>query len=217
MPSSSSSPQQPLRGFAYPPRWEEEKEDNSSSSSGNVFSTPALSAVYSLHLQPSTSSSLPSSSSSLLAAAGKQGQMAIFQIQRHPHKPSSSSSSLPSSSSSSSSSLLLSFRGHTGWVADVRFLTPPSLPPSLPSSASPSVLLASAANDGVVKLWDLARVHPTTGMPKALASLNVSPPSLPPSLPPSRASAVVTNHSLPPSLPPSGRTLQRDLLHGLLC
>ncbi|GAB5033733.1 wd40 repeat-containing protein [Nannochloropsis oceanica] len=175
--SSSSSSKQPLRGFAYPPRWVEEKEEGHSGSSssgsssrgGNVFSDPALSAVYTLHLQPSSSSSSTSSpsslpspmSSSLLAAAGKQGRIAIFQTQARPCKPSSSSSS-------SSSSLLLSFRGHTGWVADVRFLTPCHPPPS----SSPSVLLASAANDGVIKLWDIARVHPTTGMPKALASIN---------------------------------------------
>lgn len=31
----------------------------------------------------------------------------------------------------------------------------------------------TAGNDASIKLWDLSRVHPTTGVPKAVASLDV--------------------------------------------
>lgn len=53
---------------------------------------------------------------------------------------------------------------------DGRLTTSPPKPTIPPKKTTPP---PTAGNDASIKLWDLSRVHPTTGVPKAVASLDV--------------------------------------------
>ena len=94
-----------------------------------------LSAVYSLHPHPA----IPS----LIVAAGKGGQVAIYSI------PQSSDKSSPTPTPP-----LLDFKAHSRWISSAKFF---SNSKSIDQKAH--ILLLTAADDGLLKLWDIAQCN----------------------------------------------------------
>lgn len=107
-----------------------------------------LSAVYSLHPHPA----IPS----LIVAAGKGGQVAIYSI------PQSSDKSSPTLTSP-----LLDFRAHSRWISSANFF---SNSKSIDQKAH--ILLLTAADDGLLKLWDIAQCNRSCD-PKILCSVSL--------------------------------------------
>jgi WD40 repeat protein len=105
-----------------------------------------LSAVYSLHPHPA----IPS----LIVAAGKGGQVAVYSIR-------------DDSPSSHSPSPLLDFRAHSRWISSAKFF---SKSKSVDEEAH--IRLLTAADDGLLKLWDIAQCNLRSD-PKILCTVSL--------------------------------------------
>lgn len=124
-----------------------------------------LQAIYSLHFHPK----IPS----LLVAAGKGGYTTIYSIQ--------SSSSLSTATTSLTTSTtkertspeesLMSFKAHSRWISSAKFLS--SQFNLNNSSISSSLHLLTAADDGIIKLWDISQCNQKS-IPKEISSSNCS-------------------------------------------
>jgi hypothetical protein len=113
----------------------------------------SLAAVYSLHPHPT----IPS----LLVAAGKGGIAAIY----------STSPSRDLSLDDGSRAPLLHFKAHSRWISSAKFLSPrESVGETEREPLSAAIRLLTAADDGLLKLWDLARCTQNSD-PQLLSSL----------------------------------------------
>jgi len=132
-----------------------------------------LNAIYSLQFHPpswesnvNNQNGSSSSSSSWLAGAGKSGLIALWDCSKHNNK------NLVQDEEEGESYInpLISWKGHSGrWIADARFVPPPSSSISSNSTSSSTVpsRLLTAGNDGNVCHWDLTLTS-STGVPKLL-------------------------------------------------
>ena len=133
------------------------KLDDDNSSSSMLLHAPGLSAVYSMQFD---------TSGRLLAAGGKGGIVAIFTTDGLLGQDTGAhnSESCLASSSEHTDPLLLSFKGHKGWISSVAFITAADPCNNVSSNSSSSSRLVTSSNDGVLKLWDLSK-QSSGGMP----------------------------------------------------
>ncbi|CAM9254255.1 unnamed protein product, partial [Ectocarpus fasciculatus] len=116
--------------------------------------SPDLAAVYSMH----THEKLPS----LLLAAGKGGQVVLFRLphQRGGDIPMSTHDCF-GESDEAGDNVLMSFRAHNKWIGSARLLVSGS------DGDSPTVHVATCADDGIVKVWDASLCRTSHGVGKS--------------------------------------------------
>jgi hypothetical protein len=115
----------------------------------------ALLAVYSMHPHPS----IPS----LLVTAGKGGFAAIFSIP--------SNSPAPEPSQGDSHAPLLHFKAHSRWISSARFYSSGEATATATPETT-AIRLLTTADDGLLKLWDLARCNQNAD-PQLLSSVSL--------------------------------------------
>lgn len=141
---------------------------SSSTSAGELWCAD-LAAVYSVHSHPHHFN--------LVAAAGKGGQVAVFTTTTTGERKVYQQTPTEIPGRIETEPLLLTFRGHDRWISSVRFLGSDSHSNSNNSGSSgnsyhgaddsdtcsgssaagsSAILLATAADDGKVKIWDIS-------------------------------------------------------------